>query len=151
MPIPEYYQPKHWFQTREPFCRQGYTGYLPECGPKRLYQFGETYGILTHNIMKSHPVAGLRMGNILDYSKELQEQLEEDALVWKHEIHSENNRLRAKMVSGYTGYVPRKRFLYGKVYDEECKEAVALMEKQKIMKENAENENLVERLTVNNN
>ncbi|GFT71569.1 uncharacterized protein NPIL_492531 [Nephila pilipes] len=139
MPISEYYQPKHWFQTREPCCRPGYTGYFPEYGPRRLYQFGETFGVMTHNIMRSHPVAGLRMGKVLDFSNELQEQLEEDALTWKHEITSENNRLREKMVSGYTGYVPRKRFLYGKVYDEECKQAVALIEKLKLLKENNAN------------
>ncbi|GBM39341.1 hypothetical protein AVEN_257451-1 [Araneus ventricosus] len=137
MPIPENYQPKHWFQTPEPCCRPGYTGYLPEYGPKRLYQFGETYGHMTHNLMKSHPVAGLRMGNIVDFNKELQEKLEEEAIVWKHEVTSENNRFRAKMVPGYTGFVPRRGFLFGKVYDEECKQAVALIEKQKLIKENA--------------
>ncbi|KAF8774591.1 Protein suppressor of white apricot like protein [Argiope bruennichi] len=88
MPIPEHYQQRHYFKTPEPCFRPGYTGFLPEYGPRRLYQFGETYGHMTHKLMKSHPVAGLRMGNIVDFRKELQEHLEE-------ELEEELKRLRA--------------------------------------------------------
>ncbi|GIZ02337.1 uncharacterized protein CEXT_474211 [Caerostris extrusa] len=83
--------------------------------------------------MKSHPIAGLRLGNIIDFNKDLETILEEDALVWKHEVNSTNNRFRAKMVPGYTGYIPRKRFLFGKVYNEECNEAISLIEKLKLL------------------
>lgn len=133
MPISELYEPKHWFQTPEPCCKPGYTGYLPELGNSKCrFQHGETYGQLTHKIMKSHPVAGLRMGYILDFSKEIRERLEEEALAWKHEVTSQDTRYRRQMVSGYSGYVPRRKFLVGKAFDDECKQAVALMEKVKI-------------------
>ncbi|XP_035204790.1 protein FAM166B-like [Stegodyphus dumicola] len=133
MPVPEKYKTKYWFQTPEPSCRPGYTGFLPGYGPKRLFQFAKTYGMMTHELMKEHPVAGLRLGNLLDNSLELQRKLEEEAMTWKHEVTAENNRYCRNMVPGYTGYVPRKKFLVGRVYDEECKEAVALFEKLKLM------------------
>lgn len=131
MPVNEDYQTKFWFQTPEPLCRPGYTGYIPAYGPKRLFQFGRTYGKMTHDLLVDHPTAGLRLARILDCSKSLQEKLEEEALTWKHEISTENSKLNRSMVPGYAGYVPRRRFLLGKAFNEASIEAIALTEKLK--------------------
>lgn len=135
MPITEDYEGKYWFQTPEPVGTPGYTGYIPGYGPRRLLQFGKTFGEMTHGLLKEHPVAGLRLAPIIDTRQSMDEKLEQEVLAWKHEVSSQNNKYCKDMVSSYAGYVPRRRFLLGKSFTEECREATALMEKLKIMKE----------------
>lgn len=132
MPKRELYEPNHAYETPEPHAKPGYTGFFPDSGPKRNFQYGNVYEKWTHEIMLPHPVAGLRFGIMLNPNETLQRRLEDEVLAWKHETTTQNLRLRRNMMIGYTGYVPRKKFLCGKSYAEECKTATALFEKLKL-------------------
>lgn len=136
MPLNEDFKAKFWFQTPEPVAIPMYTGYIPGYGPRKLFQFGKTFGEMTHDLfVQDHPVVGLRLAPILDCSQLLDKKLEQEVLAWKHEISSQNNKYCRDMVSGYAGYVPRRKFIQGKPFPDESKEATALMEKLKLLKE----------------
>lgn len=135
MPKNELYHSPNPFETPEPHAKLGYTGFFPDSGPKRNFQMGKIYEKMTHDMMIPHPVSGLRFGMILNNTESLQNKLEEEVMTWKHEQTTQSVKLRRNMMVGYTGYIPRKRFLCGKSYSEECKTATSLLEKLKLLDE----------------
>ena len=133
MPQREQYESNNPFETPEPHAKPGYTGFFPDSGPKRNFQRSKIYEQWTHDIMVPHPVAGLRFGIILSTDESLQSKLGDEVMAWKHEKMTQNPRLGRNMMPGYTGYVPRRRYLIGKSYTEECKTATALFEKLRLL------------------
>lgn len=128
MPATEDYLYPHSHFTPEPHCLPGYTGYLPGFGPHKLYQYGKTYGRLTHDIMAKHPIAGKRFGNILEYTDD-DRSSNRRSYDWKSKKKSGHGSIKSNMVSGYTGHIPRKKFYCGKGYQEECRYGIADFEK----------------------
>lgn len=135
MPIVEQYESNNFNETPETHGKPGYTGVFPESGPKRNFQMGKIYEQWTHDVIASHPVAGLRFGTILNSDETLQRNLEDECMAWKHEINTQNLKFRRDMMVGYAGFVPRRRFICGKSYSDECKTAIAEFEKMKTRRE----------------
>ncbi|GBM20470.1 hypothetical protein AVEN_5553-1 [Araneus ventricosus] len=132
MPRTEEYNYPHASFTPEPHCIPGYTGYLPGFGPHKLYQFGKTYGRMTHDIMESHPVAGERFGQILSCDCSRNAKRDDSFHVWQHEHSTSYPKFRIDMVPGYTGHVPRKDSHCGRGYQEECRKGISEFERLKM-------------------
>ncbi|KAG8187008.1 hypothetical protein JTE90_005777 [Oedothorax gibbosus] len=129
MPPTENYQYPHGYFTPEPHCIPGYTGYLPGFGPHKQYQFGKTYGKMTHDIMEAHPVAGERFGPILQWDGRGDMASEDELLAWEREQNSSKHVLRRGMVPGYTGHVPRKQFISCQSYEPQCQKGIGDFER----------------------
>ncbi|GIY19279.1 uncharacterized protein CDAR_413991 [Caerostris darwini] len=132
MPRTEDYHYSHGSYTPEPHCIPGYTGYLPGFGPHKLYQFGKTYGKMTHDIMARHPVAGERFSRILSCDCNGRGKRDDTFKVWQHEHSTSNPKYTNDMVPGYTGHVPKKESHCGQGFQKECRRGISDFQKLKM-------------------
>ncbi|KAK6194674.1 hypothetical protein SNE40_000265 [Patella caerulea] len=87
----------------------GYRGYIPQL----KYRVGKTYGTDTHKLL---------VENVPNARKTFTLTGPIDAPSLRNKLPEANgeNKYTEKMVSGYTGYIPRMPFKFGGTYKEDC-------------------------------
>ncbi|XP_072353305.1 ciliary microtubule inner protein 2B [Scyliorhinus torazame] len=116
--------------TPEPHYIPGYAGYCPQY----KYTIGHCYGKLTSKLLTDPPIA--RSGQLLLRPNQDQETInnmgteQHRNLHQSHKVSKEGQKLTDLMVSGYTGFVPRRKIYFSKTYRETCADAVGDFQRQ---------------------
>ncbi|GFV79451.1 uncharacterized protein TNCV_279071 [Trichonephila clavipes] len=122
-------------KSLDPYFVPGYTGFTPGTCIRRSDGVGENYGTMTHIRLAKHAVGGNRLRPIYNEPPEYVTDREEVKFYCnKHELTAKDLRRKHKHVLGYTGYIPRELFHYGKNRSEiGC---IATAEFEKILEDN---------------
>lgn len=126
MPRCENYVNPYPYATPEPHFKPHYTGWLPGFGPKKQFLSPKTYEVATHDLMVHHPIAGKRLGFILEMSiEDLEKRHREEFYVKQHEKFASDLKRRRDTVPGYKGHIPRSIDVIGLTYQKAVKKATA--------------------------
>ncbi|XP_067888252.1 ciliary microtubule inner protein 2B [Heterodontus francisci] len=118
--------------TREPHYIPGYAGYCPQY----KYNVGQCYGKLTSKLLTDPGIA--RSEQLLLQPSQYEEPInnmgteQHRNLLQSHKVSRKGQKLTDFMVSGYTGFVPRKKIYFSKTYRETCADAVADFEREQL-------------------
>ncbi|XP_078414429.1 ciliary microtubule inner protein 2B [Cetorhinus maximus] len=128
------YPPKRspLLMTPEPHYIPGYAGYCPQY----KYSVGQSYGKLTSKLLTDPAIA--RSGQLLLQPNQDQEIInnmgpeQHQNLHQNHKVSRKSQKLTDLMVSGYTGFVPRRNIYFSKTYRETCTDAVSDFEREQL-------------------
>lgn len=112
--------------TEDPFYLPRYCGYLPQF----KYRIGKTYGRHSVEILTDDTVA--KSGKyVLTPTDADPANVAPDGRVSRLKARSAsfgNQNLRAEMVPGYTGYIPKREHYFARTYGDLCKSAIDMHE-----------------------
>lgn len=110
-------------QTKEPHYLPRYTGFLPQY----KYRIGKTYGRHSVEILSDNNVK--KSGNLvlqpLNFGKSNNTVDRRREILSSRSVRFGSKTLRADMLPGYTGYIPKNQHYFAKRYGEICRSSLA--------------------------
>ncbi|XP_078077866.1 ciliary microtubule inner protein 2B [Mustelus asterias] len=132
--MPNTYPPKlsPLLMTPEPHYIPGYAGYCPQY----KYSVGQCYGKLTSKLLTDPPIP--RSGQLLLQPYKDQETSNKTGTEQhgnqhqSHKVSRKGQKLTDLMITGYTGFVPRRKIYFSKTFRETCADAVGDFEREQL-------------------
>ncbi|XP_043557397.1 protein FAM166B isoform X2 [Chiloscyllium plagiosum] len=118
--------------TLESHYIPGYAGYCPQY----KYNIGQRYSKLTSKLLSDPTIAHSRQ--LLLQPNQDQETINDvsaeqhQSLLQSRKVIRKGEKPTDLMVSGYTGFIPRKKSYFSKTYRETCADAVADFEREQL-------------------